>query len=130
MLYRERIMAMRRGVYFFDRLLYREELANLYIGYQVAGMTLSGFFFMASGVALAVPITALAAIALTSAQGADVIRDQASAVAWPLSHTLTMMTLVMTFQMVMNLVIFHSGPRSNKWLRHRWWYALYECTRQ
>ena len=34
-------------VYFFDRRVYREELANLYIGYQVAGMTLSGVTFMA-----------------------------------------------------------------------------------
>ena len=34
-LYRDRIMAMRRGRYFFDRDIYREELANLYIGYQV-----------------------------------------------------------------------------------------------
>ena len=48
-LFRERIMKMRQGEYFFDRKLYREEYASLYIGYQVAGMTLSGFFFMAAG---------------------------------------------------------------------------------
>jgi hypothetical protein len=53
-IYRDRIMRMRRGEYFFERNVYREELASLYIGYQVAGMTLSGFFFMASGLALVV----------------------------------------------------------------------------
>ena len=32
----------------------------------------------------------------------------------------------MTFQVIFNLWVFFTGPRSNKWLRHRFWYALYE----
>ena len=32
----------------------------------------------------------------------------------------------MTFQVVFNLCVFFDGPRANKWLRHRFWYALYE----
>ena len=35
-IYRERVYAMRRGLYFFDRGLYREEEANKYVGFQVA----------------------------------------------------------------------------------------------
>ena len=49
-LYRGRMMKLRRGEYFFDRNIYREEYASLYIGYQVAGMTLSGAFFIGAGV--------------------------------------------------------------------------------
>ena len=125
-IYRERIMNMRKGVYFFDRTIYREEYANLYIGYQVAGMTLSGFFFLFGGVALAVPITAMITVALTTASGASIIKNQVDRTMWPLFWTLGSLTAVVTFQMVVNLWIFFTGPRSNKWLRHRWWYALYE----
>ena len=39
--YKQRMLRMRRGVYFFDRKVYREESANQYVGYQVAGMTIA-----------------------------------------------------------------------------------------
>lgn len=38
-LYRQRLLRMRRGDYFFERKHYREEAANKFVGYQVAGMT-------------------------------------------------------------------------------------------
>ena len=34
---------MRHGDYFFDRAKYREEHANRYVGFQLAGITLMAF---------------------------------------------------------------------------------------
>ena len=119
-LYKARIMKMRRGVYFFDRMIYREDMANFYIGYQVAGMTLSGGFFMASGLVLIVPVIVLITVAMTYQRGAEFIQSGAMAVAPPLIHSLITITLVVVFQLVLNLCVFFVGPRSNKWLRHRW----------
>ena len=92
-------------------------------------MTLSGFCFIAALVTLAVPVVAALAIALTIESGRTVIEGQIYAAAPPLAWTLGSITATIVFQMVLNLCIFFTGPRSNKWLRHRWWYALYECTR-
>ena len=44
--YRSRLLAMRRGEYFFDRFAYREEHANRYVGFQVAAMTFSAVTFV------------------------------------------------------------------------------------
>lgn len=38
--YRKRAIAMRKGQYFFDPLLYREEHSNKFLGFQIAAMTL------------------------------------------------------------------------------------------
>ena len=104
-LYRERVYAMRRGKYFFDRYtcpdlrhaatphttsrpthvrrrsrfcathqrcahsaLYREEDANKFVGFQVAGMTISSISFMAAGLLLAAPVAAVVVYAVISAQ--------------------------------------------------------------
>jgi hypothetical protein len=119
-------MGLRRGVYFFDRHRYREDSANFFIGYQIAGMTLSGAFFMASGLALAVPATIILTIVATTDSGKERLVDTATAAVPPLAWTVLGIALTVGFQSVVNLVIFFSGPRGNKWLRHRWWYALYD----
>jgi hypothetical protein len=125
-LYRARVMKMRRGVYFFERNIYREEYASLYIGYQVAGMTLSGFFFMATGVAIAVPLAIVFILVVTTSRGEAYVKGKVQEGAPPLMWALVSITLTVVFQLVANLCIFFVGPRSNKWLRHRFWYALYE----
>ena len=125
-LYRARMMKLRQGVYFFDRNLYLEHEASLYIGYQVAGMTLSGFFFMAAGVACAVPIGFVTILVLTTSRGAAYVQNSAAAAAIPLAWTLASIGVTVVFQQASNHYLFFTGKGSNKWLRHRFWYALYE----
>ena len=125
-IYRERIMKLRQGVYFFNRRIYQEEYASFFIGYQVAGMTLSGFFFMAAGLVIALPLTVFLTIAFTSSSSVAYIVDSALRATPTLVWSIGSLLVTVVFQMIVNLCVFFSGPRGNKWLRYRFWYALYE----
>ena len=125
-LYRERVMKMRRGVYFFDRNIYREEYASSTSATRSPGMTLSGFFFMARACHLACPSPRssrssrrrwAARRTSPSRRGSSRRRSRGRS-----ARSCSPSDL----QLFFNLWVFFTGPRSNKWLRHRFWYALYE----
>ena len=127
MLYKRRMLALRRGVYFFDRATYREDFANQYIGFQIAGMTLSAFFFLTAGVALSVPLTVVIIFAVTTTTGLQRITDTAQAATFPVLYSLGTIVMMMIVQKILNSYLFFVGaPSGNRWLRHRWWYALYD----
>ena len=125
MLYKRRVLELRRGVYFFDRLKYREDPSNQYIGFQIAGMTLSGFFFMAGGVALAVSITLVAIALWTTTSGYTLVTNAASLAFLPALLSIGQILVTMVFQIVVNRNLFFVGPAktNNRWLRYRYWCA-------
>ena len=123
--YRQRLLRMRRGQYFFNRKVYREEGANKFIGYQVAGMTLSSFFFMASGLSLVLSVTIVVVVIITTERGDLYVAALTGAVPsmlWVLASIFA--TLI--FQLIVNRCIFFVGPKGNKWIRFRFWYAPHD----
>jgi hypothetical protein len=63
---------------------------------------------------------------LTTQHGALLLGSHALAIAPSLAKSLGTIVCTIVFQLVVTLVVFFDGPRGNKWLRHRFWYALYE----
>jgi hypothetical protein len=102
---------------------------NFFIGYQVAGMTLSTFFFMGAGVALVMALTLVVIVVATTSSGDQLLRDATSALP-QLGWLAGGITMTVVFQLVVNRCIFFTGPIGSQWLRFRFWYALYEYPRR
>ena len=119
-IYRQRIMRMRRGDYFFNRKLYREEGANKFVGYQVAGMTLSSFFFMGAGLTLVLSVTTVVIVLITTQGGAEYVKSIMDALpGFIFGISSIFATLIV--QLSLNRFVFFVGPRGNKWIRYRFW---------
>ena len=125
--YKKRVMKMRTGDYFFDRDGWSEEYANQFIGFQVAGMFISGWLFVITGLLITIPCVLGAIVLLNSIISAVTLQPAFEAFSGPLLLSIYRVAALFTFQYIFNRTFFFTGPtRANRWLRHRWWYALYD----
>ena len=89
-------------------------------------MTIASLCFMVAGLLLCTPIAGLAVFAAASLENALHLERQTARALPPLLWTLLAVSATLGFQLCCNRFVFFTGPRGNKWLRHRFWYALYD----
>jgi hypothetical protein len=125
---------LRRGAYFFDKALFREEYANKYIGFQVAHMTVSFMVITVLYVIVAVIVTPIV-LSLVGALGDDrKLWNQLVDIVFGLllPSSVQKMGLIIPlcgtilFQLVMNRKVFFVGTAANAWLRWPFWYGLFD----
>lgn len=64
---------------------------------------------------------------ITTVHGADYLKNFTLKFAPSVVWSLGSLVAITTLQLVLNLCVFFTGPRHNKWLRHRFWCALARC---
>ena len=85
-------------------------------------MTLSSFFFMGAGLTLVLSLTLVFVVLFTTTGGAEYIQMFQDALPGMLL-TLASISSTLVVQLFVNRLIFFVGPRGNKWIRFRFWYA-------
>jgi len=127
---------LRRGAYFFDKKKFKEEVANKYIGYQVAHMSVSFIVILI----VYLIITLIASPFILSATGAldddgalfDGLVNFVIQLLVPTSidnlGVLVPLCGSLGFQLLCNRVIFFTEDKatSNTWLRYPFWYGLFD----
>ena len=68
-LYKTRLLAMRRGEYFFERQMYTQYKANRYLGYQVTGMTIQYLMTLVIMIIIIVPLVVLVVLLVLPTTG-------------------------------------------------------------
>lgn len=126
-LYRERLLSMRRGAYFYNRGAFGETLSSRYVGYQVAGMTVSTIIFGNIGVVIALTAVAAVAIIMTYATVINWLFDSLYTLGPTLYSTVSIIVLSILLQTVLNKLVFFEGPIGHQWLtRFRFFYAVFD----
>ena len=139
--YKARVLDMRHGEYFFDRANFREEHANRFVGFQVAGLTITSFIFYFIGFVLVITAVVVVALVMELSKAANeggpetqaefrvqttqALRDVVGGLT-PIIIILLTTGISLIFQMCMNRYVFFVGPKNNKWLRYRFFYGLYD----